>query len=133
MITTYKEYLGQTKSLTFEEMNELQSKIISDITGDEEAVELYDELLEAAKKYSSFRAEWLLIDRQKKMDIDPSRTSAHNSVITHLNMLQRYLKMQGKAAAWRDELGFEDDDPYNRKKIGDFACFLTFINSINAR
>ena len=25
------------------------------------------------------------------------------------------------------------DDPYNRKVIGDFACYLVFINSVNAR
>lgn len=47
-------------------------------------------------------------------------------------MLARYLKQQGKTAAWRDELGYEEDDPYNRKAIGDFACYLAFVNGINA-
>jgi len=48
-------------------------------------------------------------------------------------MLARYVKMQGKAAQWRDCLGDEKENPYNRKRIGDFACYLVFINSINAR
>lgn len=62
-----------------------------------------------------------------------SRTSCHNSVIIHFNMLARYLKKNGKAAVWRDELGYEEDDSYNRKAIGDFACYLAFVNGINAR
>lgn len=42
-------------------------------------------------------------------------------------------KMQGCEAKWRDELGYEEDDRYNRKAIGDFACYLVFVNSIHAR
>ena len=30
-------------------------------------------------------------------------------------------------------LGYEEDNPYNRKAIGDFACYLAFVNGINAR
>ena len=48
-------------------------------------------------------------------------------------MRARYLKQQGRTAAWRDELGYEEDDPYNRKAIGDFACYLAVVNGINAR
>lgn len=54
-------------------------------------------------------------------------------MITHFNMLARYLKQQGKAAPWRDALGYEKDEPCNRKAIGDFACYLAFVNGINAR
>lgn len=43
------------------------------------------------------------------------------------------LKMQGKSAAWRDTLGYEDQDKYFRKRIGDFACYLVFVNSVLAR
>lgn len=70
---------------------------------------------------------------KKKMDRDSSRTFCHNSVITHFNMLARYLKMQGKPAKWRDQLGYEEDDKYFRKTIGDFGCYLVFINSLCAR
>ena len=27
----------------------------------------------------------------------------------------------------------EEEDPYNRKAIGDFACYLVFVSAINAR
>lgn len=75
---------------------------------------------------------WLSSIEEKK-DRDSSRTSCHNSVITHFNMLARYLKMQGKQAKWRDELGYEEDDKYFRKTIGDFGCYLVFVNSLCAR
>ena len=50
-----------------------------------------------------------------------------------INMLARYLRMQGKSASWRDTLGEESENPYYRKRIGDFACYLVFIGSLNAR
>lgn len=34
---------------------------------------------------------------------------------------------------WRTELGYEEADPYNRKAIGDFACYIVFLNSICSR
>lgn len=94
---------------------------------------MYDDVIKVATRYVAIRANWLLMSREEKMEQDPGRTSCHNSVITHFNMLARYLKQQGKAAAWRDELGYEEDDGYSRKTIGDFACYLVFVNSINAR
>ena len=41
--------------------------------------------------------------------------------------------MQGKAALWRDKLGYEEYDKLNRKRIGDMGCYLAFIHAINAR
>ena len=54
-------------------------------------------------------------------------------LIIKINQLARYLKMQGEAAAWRDVLGQEDENPYCRKRIGDFACYLVWVNSLLAR
>ena len=107
--------------------------MLAEIGADTEALELYDELMKVATRYAAIRANWLLLSREEKNEQDSGRTSCHNSVITHFNMLVRYLKQQGKAAAWRDELGYEEDNPYNRKAIGDFACYLAFVNRINAR
>ena len=68
-----------------------------------------------------------------RMERDSSRSSCHNSLIVKFNMLAKYLRIQGKEACWRDELGYEEEDKYYRKTIGDFACYLVFINSISAR
>ena len=107
--------------------------MLAEIGADTGSLELYDELMKVATRYAAIRANWLLLSREEKSEQDSGRTSCHNSVITHFNMLVRYLKQQGKAAVWRDELGYEEDDPYNRKAIGDFACYLAFVNGINAR
>ena len=61
------------------------------------------------------------VSREEKMDIDPLRTSHHDSLIIHFNMLARYLRMQGKKAEWRERLGYKEDDRFNRKTIGDFG------------
>ncbi len=133
MKTTYDEYLLEPKSISFEKMQLLHREILSEMEDDEDAEELYEELIECATRYADFRAKWLLWDRETKMERDASRSSCHNSLIIKFNMLAKYLRMQGKAAAWRDELGYEEDDRYYRKTVGDFACYLVFVNSINAR
>ena len=133
MLTNYTEYLESPKSLPIEAMQSIHSRMISEIGNDVEGLELYNELIEKAVQYASYRANWFVWDREKRMERDSSRSSCHNALIVHFNMLARYLKMQGKATAWRDELGYEEDDKYNRKTIGDFACYLVFVNSLNAR
>lgn len=133
MINSYKEYLKQKKALPIEKMQTIHEELIEQIGMDEVAIELYEELLEVANRYASIRADWFFMSREEKMDKDPGRTSCHDSVITHLSMLERYFEKQGKSTKWREELGNVAEDPYNRKAIGDFACYLVFINSVNAR
>ena len=133
MVCTYEEYLKQPKAITFGKMQIFHAEMLAEIDADTEALELYDELMKVATRYAAIRANWLLLSREEKSEQDSGRTSCHNSVITHFNMLARYLKQQGKAAAWRDKLGYEEDDLYNRKAVGDFACYLAFVNGINAR
>ena len=125
MRNTYEEYLREPKTLTFEQMRELHTEIAEETDGDPDALELYGELMESAAAYASIRSRWLRMSREEKM--------THDSVIIHFNMLARYLRMQGKKAEWRERLGYEEDDPYYRKTIGDFGCYLVFIDSICAR
>lgn len=133
MLSTYENYLSTEKSLSLESMVKLHCDMMNEIENDSDALELYDELVDKATRYASFRAEWLLMSKEEKQDRDSSRSACHNSLIVKFNMLARYLKMQGKAAAWRDTLGYEEDDKYYRKRIGDFGCYIVFVNSINAR
>lgn len=133
MIESYREYISLPKAMSIEKMQELHEEMIAEIGSDSDAAQLYDELLVTAGRYASIRSGWRHLSTREKMDQDSRRTSCHNSVITHFNMLARYLKQQNKPALWRDELGYEEDDPYNRKAIGDFACYLAFIAGINAR
>lgn len=129
-IYSFYEYQKEHGALSFEEMNRLHQEMILEIGSDEDARDLYDQLLDTAIRYSDFRARWLLLSKEEKRKADESRTSCHNSVITKTNMLARYLRMQGKPSSWREELG---DEKENRKRIGDFACFLVFVNAVNGR
>lgn len=133
MYCNYEDYLSNQNILTMEEMHELHQEVLTEIQGDEEAGELYEELLAVGNKYAAIRSGWLLLDREERLETDPGRTSCHDSLITHFNMLARYLRQQGKPAEWREKLGYEEDDKYNRKKLGDFACYVAFVNAINSR
>lgn len=129
----YEDYLKSNKSISFEEALKLHNEMLEEIGADEMAVELYKSLSAKASRYSGFRSEWVTLSKEQKMDKDSSRTSCHDSMIVEFNKLARYLRSTGKAAEWRDKLGEEKDDPYNRKKIGDFGCYLALINALNAR
>lgn len=133
MIPTYDDYLPMPMSLSLEDMASLHRDIVNEIGNDRDSLELFEELIATATRYMVFRSNWLLWSKEEKMDKDSSRTTCHNSLIVKFNQLARYLQMQGKAAAWRDTLGYEEHDKYFRKRIGDFACYLVFVNSILAR
>lgn len=133
MINTYAEYLETPRSIDFKQMEQIHKMILEEVSNDDDALELYDELIEVATKYGAIRAKWMLMSREEKIKQDSSRSSCHNSVIIHFNMLARYLRMQGKSAKWRELLGDENKDRYFRKTIGDFGCYLVFVNSICAR
>lgn len=130
---TYAEYLTTDLSLTLEEMNDLHIKMLRGIDKDEDAVELYRDLLSQALRYFQYRVNWALWSWEEKMSKDENRTSCHNALITNFNMLARYMKSLGYSTEWREFLGDETVDPYTRKRIGDFACYLVFANAINER
>ena len=130
---TYSEYLPTQLSLTFEEMQQIHADLLRGIGSDADAIDLYEDLYDQAIKYINYRAKWSIWSRQKKLDNDNYRTSCHNSLITKCNILARYQKAQGHSITWRELLGDENTNPYARKRIGDFACYLVFVNAINER
>ena len=130
---SYEHYIDTQKALSFEQAIRLHEEILSEIGADETAMEIYTEICEKAARYSEFRARWLIMSKEEKADADPSRKACHDSLIICINKLARYLRMNGKPAAWHDELGDETSDPYIRKRIGDFGCYIAFINGLNAR
>lgn len=133
MISLFKEYLSMPQCLPIEEMHSLHKEMVEEIGKDEESQELYRELIIVSTRYMSFRSNWNLWSREEKMEKDSARTSCHDAVIVKFNMLERFLKMKGKEDRWREVLGYEEDDPNFRKRVGDFACYLVFVNSLLAR
>ena len=130
---TFEEYLKEPQSRDFDTARHLHKEIIEELGTDPDALELYEELLAASVKYAGFRARWLLLSREEKAEQDASRTASHDALIVKCNQLARYLIMQGKEAGWREALGYEENDRYNRKGLGDFGCFLAFVSGINGR
>lgn len=131
--STYSEYLSMPKAMPIDKMIAIHSQIVNECGDDPDALELYEDLVKAAIRYAEIRAEWSMMAREKKLEKDFLRTSMHNSVIMHVNVLARHLKKVGKLALWRNELGNEEEDLIFRKVIGDFACYVAFINGICAR
>lgn len=121
------------RAMNIEKMISVHRKLVEEVGSDPEAIELYDELVESANEYAAIRAEWDTMDREQKIEKDPARTSLHNDVILHINILTRYLRKAGKPALWRDELGNEEEDRIWRKVLGDFACFIAFVSGICSR
>ena len=133
MLDTYNNYIAEPGAIAIEQMKKIHEDMLTEIGEDEDALELYGDLCKAIFPYAEIRAKWQTLSREEKLDKDAFRISCHDNVILHLNMLARYLKMQGKTAQWREVLGDEKVDKSVRKGIGDFCCYIIFINSICAR
>lgn len=133
MVYLYDEYLKKECCLTMSEAQLIHLEMKKEIGNDEDALELYNELINKSIEYNLIRARWTIMTQEEKIDADEGRTMKHNSLIVKFNQLAKYLKMQGKPASWRDQLGYEENDKINRKKIGDMGCYLAFIHAINAR
>ena len=67
------------------------------------------------------------MSREERMDADAGRTMTHDGLITSVNVLARIAEKEGVDNSWRDRLGDE------RKRIGDFACFVSYITGISNR
>ncbi|MGL5353846.1 MAG: hypothetical protein ACRDA5_11070 [Clostridium sp.] len=114
--------------LCFNDAEEIYSKLLSVLDlNDEDTKFLWDDLMEHVLEYSSIRSGWLLLSREDRISKDDARTLTHNTLISSFEILNRYLTKQGKDCSWYDTLGSE------RKRIGDFACYISYIYSLNAR
>lgn len=133
MIDTYEDYISMPLAMPATKMTSIHRQMIDELDCLPDAVELYNELIEAAIKYAEIRAKWAIMDREQKIEKDSYRTSLHNAFILQINILAHFLRKNGKPALWRNELGNEEEDRIFRKVIGDFACYLAFVNGICSR
>lgn len=127
----YDTYFKEKDILTFEESLEAYNQLIAGLNlNDEDTKMLWKKLIESAISYAEIRSRWHLYDREERMEKDPGRTLSHNAFISSINMFSRFQLMNGVQPLWREKLG---DEKENRKKIGDFACFIAYIKGISAR
>ncbi len=88
---------------------------------------LLDQMRRAAARYAALRTEWALGSAEARTELEAARSSAHDAFIDACNILSRNMAARGESIEWRRELG---DD---RKKIGDFACWLTLSLALSVR
>lgn len=130
-MNSYDSYLTLSRgsSLSIEEAAAVLKDLntcISQVKADDK-MDFYNDCLRKAFQYTSIRCDWELMSREEKIDKDSYRTACHDSFIISLNILSRLAANEGVDTSWREQLG-ED-----RKRIGDFACYLTYINGISNR
>ena len=75
--------------------------------------------------YADLRAHWKITPKPQRNN--DQRTVKHDNVIASLDQLAECMKEQNLNADWREELGNQ------RKRIGDFACYVSLIYGLSAR
>ena len=93
----------------------------------EDKMEFWNDFVAKAVKYTGIRCRWETMSREEKMAEDAGRSMVHDGLITAVNILSRIAANEGIDNSWREELGDE------RKRIGDFACFVTYMTGIANR
>lgn len=112
--------------LTYDEAKEIYEIMSANIDlNDEGYVFLYNRMISNAVYYANIRAGWNTLSQEQKRNTDESRTIAHDAFISSINSVAR---LEGEIGAkWLQQLS---DD---RKRIGDFACFIALFQGIDAR
>ena len=105
---------------------ELFEQIFIDLQKSKEQ-ELVNDLITYAVRYAQIRVEWMMSDVNKRIEIDSIRSKSHDAFIDSCNILSRQMRKLSEDNSWRLLLGND------RKKIGDFACYIHYSLSIKAR
>ena len=122
----YDNYLKMPDDLEFEQAMKVYEELLEENLEEDEIYDkLWDHALHCMIDYGSLRAHWKITPKTDRSNDD--RTVMHDSVIHSLDELAAYTKEHGKEAKWREELG------YQRKRIGDFACYVSLIYGVFER
>lgn len=129
----YDEILSKAPVLSFEEAKNAHQLILStiDVAG-KDANDLYSDLVDACISYANIRAIWSTSTNKVRSDIDLKRTGKHNAVISSLNALERYLNQKNIDTSWRKIVG-TGTVGQERKRQGDFACYIAYVCGLAAR
>ena len=127
-MVNYNDYMNSINSIGFEEATQIYEQMISQMDmNDTDDAEFWNELIENIKDYVVYRVNWMLWDRETRLEKARARSMCHDSVITSFDALARIQGKAGKDNSWREKLGND------RKRIGDFASYIMYIVAINMR
>lgn len=131
MINTYEDYLKHPAGniLKIEDALQLYEAMTESIEKCtlEDKLDFWNDCLIKAAEYAKIRNDWETMSREEKLDADNGRTIIHDSFIASLNILSRIAEKENIDNSWRVRLGD------NRKRIGDFACFISYMTGISNR
>ena len=128
--------MNKFHELDLETINQLSEayRAISELPliNDTNLNESFNDFLDSCVSYSEMRSRWLLLSREEQRRVDAVRTSKHNAVLLSLTILERLCIKKGLPITWRNLIG-RSEFGEERKRQGDFACYIAFVLSINAR
>ena len=118
----------QDNTMLLSEADDIFKRLSSSLqTADKELVSLYNDMITKAVDYAGVRSEWLLLDADEKKYNKEQRTLLHDTFIVTLNTLEEAMAARNISTIWRDRLGSD------RRRIGDFACYLALFYGLNSR
>lgn len=124
----YDDFKNEKGIVSFSEAEQIYSSLLNSSNQlDKEFQEEWTTFVLLCVEYASACGKWLTLSREEKLANDESRTVTHNKVIYQLKILKGLASEQGNDVAWFEQ--FNDD----RKRIGDFACYVAYIYALNAR
>lgn len=127
MIYSYKELHNIPELLSANEADQILKNILeSKNFNSSEIMEKWNEFIDLSVKYSTFRGQWLLLSRDEKNTLDSERTTLHNKIIFTFNWIINLIAEKGNDTSWYT---FKED----RQKIGDFACYVSYLIALNGR
>lgn len=122
----YDKYLKAPDPISFEEAMKIYGEIVEEAPDGNQAFdEAWDNAIEKMTAYADLRAHWKITPKLQRNN--DQRTVKHDNVIASLDQLAECMKEQNLNADWREELGNQ------RKRIGDFACYVSLIYGLSAR
>lgn len=125
---TYNDLKKSKNSLSFIDCEKIHLKILNEgDLKDTEFQKVWQDFVLASVEYATIRGKWLFLSREEKIDTDEHRSICHNKVIYQLKFIKGLIAEKNGDTTWFSD--FHED----RKRIGDFACFVSYIYGINAR
>ena len=126
---TYENNLKEPNSISIEECEKIYTAIVGQIQAkqDSRAEQLFTEMQKCAITYAGIRANWFNLSYGERAAADADRTRKHDLFIKAKDKLAEYMYENKMNIDWDDALGSQ------RKRIGDFACYMVFLISVSER
>ena len=131
---SYEDYIREyADHMTIEAAGTIYKSLYEQLDfRDEDITEIYEMVVDRAKAYADMRFRWSVMETAERLAEDDDRTSKHNAFLNALSIMRTVLDKKGKSIKWFKMLG-DDIQKKNRKRAGDFACFLVLFRSLSER